>query len=297
MHIVTPEVLAQPIQINSHEYKVMLKPEKFTGSSETVIKQAEEFWLAFEPLIEDMVIEKKGSLNELNENRAIRFYDTDDHLLNNSSYIFRERVDMTNEVSEIENKAAREATLKFRNRDFSKAQDRYISASKVNPVDKFEEDLKFEKKGEQVSIISLYSLSTKQPVLETQTFTQLEDIAQLYPDLKNHLKDYNGDLKLHTVGKITAREKVLEGAKFKLEEDSDKVKVKCALVLWYKNKINNTPEVVEFSFKYKDKNIQNKEKIAEKARAIFNQLQNDSLKSWINLEGMTKTAFVYSLDK
>lgn len=281
--------------IDSYEYKVMLKPNNFNGSPQKVIKKAKEFWLAFETLIKDMVVETKGSLDEKEENRAIRFYDTDDHLLYNSSYIFRERVDMVDE-SEIEDTATKEATLKFRHPDYYIAQDRYMSAATAEKdKTKFEEDITLKKEGNKVSIISFYSFSTTQPISENLTFAKLDDIAPLYTDLKNQFTANQGDLSLHIVGNFTAREIVLEGAKFKVVEGNTKVEAKCALILWYDSKINNTPKFVEFSFKYKNNQGKNNKEISQVITKIFAQLE--SLKdTWTDIGGLTKTAYVYSLD-
>ena len=62
----------------SREYKVMLQKERFIGSQDNLIQQA-EFWNDFKGLIQDIVIDTHGSLDQVKEEREIRFYDTTDH--------------------------------------------------------------------------------------------------------------------------------------------------------------------------------------------------------------------------
>lgn len=266
--------------IVSREYKVMLKPEKFIGSQEELIKQAKNFWQAFSASIQAIVFDTDGSLDEIKENRAIRFYDTADHLLYNSGYIFRERTDQKREV-----------TLKFRHGDRYISQDRDMSAAMVEKgKTKFEEDIK-------LPFISLYSFSTKQRISMDQTFNQLGSIAKLYPDLKTKLTPYQKDKILHVVGDFTAREIVIEGADFEISEKPNKIEADCALIAWYNTVVNEKPEVVEFSFKYENKQGEYDGKTAQIAYDVFHQLRNGLLTDWLNPSGLTKTKYVYSLEK
>ena len=282
-------------KIGSREYKVMLKKENFVGSQTEVIKQAENFWQAFKEAIKDIVFDTDGSLDKIEKQRAIRFYDTAKHDLRKSDYVFRERVDINLDTGD---KGKREVTLKFRHPDRYVSEDRDMSAADANKGEtKFEEDIK-------LPFISLYSFSTKQPISNSKSLNKLNDPGELYPDLKDKMQSYQENKTIHVVGNFTAIELVIEGADFQIGEDP-KVEAECALVVWYENvgkedklEIDDKPAVVEFSFKYENEKGEYDGKVAQKAYEVFRKLkEDDSLKKWIDLEGPTKTAYIYSKKK
>lgn len=279
-------------KIISREYKVMLNKEHFVGSQTELLKQAKNFWLVFKESIKDIVFDTDGSLDEVKKQRTIRFYDSADHYLRASSYVFRERVDINLNSGK---KGKREVTLKFRHPDRYVSQDRDMSAADAESgKTKFEEDIK-------LPFRSLYSFSTKQPISDSKSLNKFNDINELYPDLENRLKSYQGNITIDVVNNLTAIEKVIGGADFQIG-DTPKVEAECALVVWYKNvgkedriDINNTPIVVEFSFKYENEKEEYDGEVALRAYNIFRKLE--LLEQWIDSHGPTKTQYVYSKEK
>jgi hypothetical protein len=73
------------------------------------------------------------------------------------------------------------------------------------------------------------------------------------------------------------------------------VKAECALITWYdvRGETDN-PVVVEFSFKYKNKKEEYDGEVSQTVYDVFGKLQQDDLARWVNLDGKTKTAYVYS---
>ena len=122
----------------------------------------------------------------------------------------------------------------------------------------------------------------------------MNDHDELYPDLKMQLKSYQETEPISIVGEFTAWESVVTGASFKIRE-APEVKAECALIIWYDDsgEDNNSPVVVEFSFRYGDKKEQYDAETAQRAYEIFCNLK-EMLSEWIDVTGPTKTAYVYS---
>ena len=263
----------------SREYKVMLKKERFVGLQIDLLERAIDFWDVFKNSIQDIVFDTDGSLNKIEKQRAIRFYDSADRFLRENNYVFRERVDLSTRK--------REVTLKFRHPDRYISQDRDMAAADVeNGKTKFEEDIK-------LPFIKLYSFSTKQPISDGNSLNKLNDPGELYPDLKKQLKSYRDNELIDIVGDFTAREVVITGADFQIRK-SPKVEAECALIAWYDEAgEEDRPVVVEFSFKYENEREEFDGEAAQRAYDVFGRLK-DMLAEWVNSEGPTKTAYVYS---
>ena len=261
----------------SREYKVMLKKERFVGSQVDLLERAGDFWNAFKGSIQDIVFDTDGSLNKVENQRTIRFYDSADRRLRENTYVFRERVDLGT--------GKREVTLKFRHPDRYISQDRNMAAADVENGDtKFEEDIK-------LPFIKLYSFSTKQPISADKSLNKLDDPGELYPDLKKRLKSYQPDEPIEIVGKLTAKEVVIVGADFQIRK-SPKVEAECALIVWYDEAgEEDRPVVVEFSFRYKNELEEYDGEAAQSAYNVFGSLKD---MEWVDPEGPTKTAYVYS---
>ncbi len=269
----------------------MLNKEHFLGSQTKLLEQAKNFWLDFKELIKDIVFDTDGSLDKIKKQRTIRFYDSADHFLRASGYVFRERVDINLKTDE---KGKREVTLKFRHPDRYVSENRDMSAADADSGNtKFEEDIK-------LPFRSLYSFSTKQPISDSKSLNKFNDINELYPDLENQLKPYQGNLTIDMVNNFTAIEKVIEGADFQIG-DKPEVEAECALVVWYENEEKenlmhyDTPVVVEFSFKYENEKEEYDGEVALRAYNIFRKLE--LLEQWIHSKGRTKTEYVYSKQK
>lgn len=265
-------------KVVAREYKVMLQTEQFAGNESQVLNAANTFWDAFTQAINLLDLKTDGSLKKIKDRRIIDFYDTDTpHLLYGNDYIFRVRRDTSTDEREI--------TLKFRHPDRYIAQDRNMNARDVSQGKiKFEEDIKS-------PFTVLYSFSTTQTIAATKHFNTLNDVIQLYPDLADKLTNYTGEETIHIV-KHSVRELVIKGGEFLLRKEP-KVNAECALIAWYDNNVEK-PVVVEFSFRYSDKNGAYTLKMAQRAYEVFEVLQK--LTSWLDPKPKTKTAYIYNND-
>lgn len=262
----------------SREYKVMLKKERFVGSQDDLVERAKDFWNAFKDSIQDIVFDTNGNLQKIEKKRTLRFYDSVDRRLRENDYVFRERVDLST--------GKREVTLKFRHPDRYISQARDMAAGVENGRTKFEEDIK-------LPFIKLYSFSTKQPISDGKSLNKLNDPGKLYPDLKKRLKSYEENEPIEIVGKFTAKEIVVSGAYFQIGKNP-KVEAECALIAWYEEAgEEGRPVVVEFSFRYENEREEYDGEAAQRAYDVFGRLK-DMLAEWIDSEGPTKTAYVYS---
>lgn len=263
--------------VTSREYKVMLQKERFIGTEEQLLRTASTFWRSFKDAITVIVNGVDGDLKKITDRREIKFYDTENHLLYQEHYIFRERRDIGTGKQEV--------TLKFRHLDRYISQDRSMKASDLNErCPKFEEDIK-------PPFSVLYSFSTTQPLSHDRNLNTLQDIAQLYPDFPDELNLYKGEESLQEVGD-TIHELVIKGARFRIR-DQPQMNSECALIVWYDKNDREKPVVVEFSFRYRDKHEGYTQTVSQRAYDVFRVLQ-EHLKDWIAPDSETKTAYIYS---
>ena len=277
--------------ITSREYKVMLDADKFVGGKQEFKAAANSFWKIFSAAIGGQTAKIHGAFDVVKK-RLITFYDTEEKLLYEHAYIFRERIE--------NNK--REATLKFRHPDRYYAQDRDMRCKGDDTEEnlKFEEDIKSNDELDFATIekpkyfVSLYSHSNKCKIKASKTISCLHDLAGMFPDFKNRLGGaYNPELELQPVNNFSAHETVYAGAGFDLGANGE-VECECALINWRADKQNKEPLVVEFSFRYAAKKEKFSGTAALQAYNIFQLLQSDKqLKQWADLSGLTKTRFVY----
>ena len=267
-----------PMQkVVSREYKVMLRPDRF-ADEKRLRAAASGFWRDFSRAVDNGVVRTEGDLTQRKARRLIRFFDTTDLQLNASKYVFREREDLAD--------GEREVTLKFRHPDRHVAADRDMDAKRgANARTKFEEDVK-------APFVSLYSFSTTLPVKRTRTFTRLQDIARLFPDVPGRLREFSKDETLELVNGFTARELVLGGGTVRLARKPG-IDAECALIVWYPHgRTNGKPCAVEFSYRYGNKQGEYAGKSSQRAFDTFTRLQT-ALPAWIDPRPRTKTAFVY----
>jgi hypothetical protein len=264
----------RPVQ--SREYKVMLRPQGFSGDEQAMLQECGAFWRDFCAKAGDVIIDADGALGNIKTRRLITFFDTPKQLLNGSSYIFRERRDL--------NSPKREVTLKFRQADRFVAQDRNMDpAGAADAKTKFEEDIK-------APFLSLYSFSTTLPA--DTTSRDLGDLARLFPDVAQRVEGFQESTALAAVNGFTARELVVEGGSIKIGKHP-KVEADCALIVWYDHAgPNDSPVAVEFSYRYGDDNEAYSGAAARVAFDIFSVLQT-RLTERIELNAPTKTALVF----
>jgi hypothetical protein len=266
-------------RIVSREYKVMLRPIRFRGDEQALLKAASALSRDLARSAADVVLDTDGRLDRLETRRLIRFHDTRRHHLNRAGYVYRERRDVAT--------AACEATLKFRHPDRYVATHRDMEASGSKGArTKFEEDVK-------APFVSLYSFSTTVAVDSAKTFRTLADAARLFPDLRQRLDEFRGGRPLAVVRGFTAHERVIVGARLRIGK-SPSVWAECALIVWHDHARRTvTPAAVELSYRYGDKKERYGGMTSRRAFDVFGAIQT-RLGRWIDPRPMTKTAFVYA---
>jgi hypothetical protein len=265
-------------KVISREYKLVLKSENFNGSEYDVIGKATTFWAGFTNITKPIIKTFIGDFNAVSTKREIRFYDTKDFILNNNSYIFRERRDLLDDQKEV--------TLKFRHPDRYVSQDRDMLSRKIgNGETKFEEDIK-------APFLKLYSFSSTQQIEDGQEYKNVKQVFKLYPGLKSRLRKNAEDEKMILVNDLVIREVVITGSEMMLCNDP-LVKAECALIVWYDSKLpSGNPLIVEFSFRYGNKKEKYDGRTALNGYEIFMAIQ-EKMKTWIEEKDKTKTGFIY----
>ena len=280
--------------VRSREYKVMLKTERFDGKSKEIAKAAERFRKSLKRGIAELVLPIAGdvltgdefAISAPDKQVVVEFRDTKDRRLRESNLVFRTRQPVGG--------GSLELTLKCRH------PDRFlVSDATTGGKLKFEEDIKI---SDVADFISLHSLSGKiKKVAGDTKFRKLKDVQHFFRPLKDQLGDnYKGRAPLRRVGAFTAAQTVLEGPQFKVGK---KLFAECALIIWHpKRKTAKKPAVVEFSFRYHDREIGAKAEpftgdIAIRCTQILNRFKDSGspLAKWADPKSPTKTAFVYGL--
>jgi len=262
----------------SREYKLVLKTENFTGNESDLTEKASIFWANYTKIINPIIKTFNGDLTTISIKREIRFYDTKDFILNNNSYIFRQRKSLLDDKKEV--------TLKFRHPDRYISQDRNMKTQKDGKEEiKFEEDIK-------AKFISLYSFSASQGITDKKEFKKIKHIANLYPGLKQEF-DKNGESEnLILVNNLVIQEMVITGANIIICDDP-LVSAECALIIWYDTEaFTSNPIIAEFSFRYGNKKEKFSRETAQKTYDLFLLIQ-EGMKLWIDSDNATKTGFVY----
>jgi hypothetical protein len=267
--------------VGSREYKLMLQASKFNGDEEKLLASARVLWGDLAAIIVPHVLSVSGGAEIEHKRRQVRFLDTAQKWLRSNDYVVRERVDIEDNE--------REVTLKFRH------PDRYISQDReMDPAEGFAKDLKFEE-DIKPEFLKLYSFSSSAIVREDAKFTALADVAAVFPGLSKAVDEFPEAEELKVVGGFTAYERVVKGTRFQIRKDPETF-AECSLTLWYPGKMDNKPIVAEFSFKHEDPEEGYTAKLSKRAFDAFMAIQSQ-LGDWINAKSMTKTAYVYALDK
>lgn len=274
----------------SREYKVMLKAGMFHGDEDEALSQASLFWEAYRSALEGRPAserhkhELEDEMSKIKKRRTVRFFDTECLMLRSSGYVLRERLDVLDDYK-------REVTLKYRHSDRYVSADKDMSSAADDTDTKFEEDIT--SGGAYAARRSIFSHSTDAGVEADEGLSTLKDVGRLFPGLPSELNGYDDDLPIGVVNGFTAREVVIGGG----EIDFGKEEADCALTLWYDRSDADglDPKVVEFSFKYKDKDEEYTGKTALGAHEAFGALLGEDMREWVELEGITKTRFVYEM--
>jgi hypothetical protein len=299
--VLSMAAVAGGIELDSREYKLMLKPENFGGveprqaierfATEQLVPALREQWNS------DAAAELAQKGMQIRERRVIRFWDSRDCLLFRNGFAWRGR-------SEIDDRGKRaddvELTLKFRSPDAFLAAEMPLTArDDARKVDsKLEEDLgpvavrggpEGGAAANPRSARSQFSRSTKQTVPSDKVPGSLAGIAALYPSFDDGLRTVAGHVQMSALLEASPeyRELVYESSKLDIIND---LKARFALTLWYKGAENQDhPALAEISFKYEANNGKVPNEAARRALAMLLVMQD---LPWADPAAPTKTAFV-----
>ena len=297
----TTPATAGGIELDSREYKMMLKPEKFRGAEpQQAVNQFAVGQLV--PALRqlgngDAAEELAAKGLKRNENRIIRFKDSSNCILYRHGFAWRERVDVSADGAR-SNDA--ELTLKFRSPDIFLASAVSLKAKQGAAAEKhkFEEDLGpvAVRNGTEGGIVasprsarSQFSRSTTQSLAADKVPDDLAGIAALYPSFTDELRAAAGNVEMTTPLKPSPeyRELVYQSSKLKLVKD---LKMEFALTLWYEGAENlETPTLAEISYKYKTDGGETPSEAARRALALLIAMQDFA---WEKAAAPTKTAYV-----
>ncbi len=265
-------VAANP-DVTAREYKLLLNPALFTYTTES--SQVNSYFSAFTNAVEAKIARDVSGSLSLDKVRTVKFYDTAGScLLNNSGYIFRDRIEG----------GQSEVTLKFRSADPYIADFEDLSASSNQADTKLEADIGA--KADNAFVI-VYGHSTTSP--NTRTINNFEDINVHFPGFYTNYGIADSTA-LALVGNLAIHERVYDGGMI----DLGSIDAEVSLTLWYSSAPtpSQKPVVVEVSFKYEDSAADYTKAVVNRAKQSFDAMQ--TLSSWNSTSSVTKTQFVYS---
>ena len=293
--------IAGGVELDSREYKLMLKPQQFIGADP---RKAVEHFITQQlaPALRDQwnndaAKELAGREMQIGDRRIIQFWDSEDCLLYRHGFAWRGRTDIdehgkrTDEV---------ELTLKFRSPDAFLAAGTPLKAREdAKKVDsKLEEDLGpvAVRSGLEGGVAatprsarSQFSRSTTQTVSTDKEPTSLAGIGTLYPSFEEELRATAGriDILAPLGASPEYRELVYKSTKVDI---TNGVKARFALTLWYKGAENqDQPALAEISFKYDANNGKVPNEAARRALSLLLTMQD---LPWADPSAPTKTALV-----
>lgn len=265
--------------VESREYKLMLRADRFRGGADQCRNSVEECWrsLSHSANIVDVHTSGLPKRGRAKKQRLVRFYDTDEHsLYRQAGFILRHRRPLRSD-------GKWNVTLKFRNSDWVRAS---AQAFVSDGGAKFEEDVKARPTENGFQFVPLFSRSAD--AATNRLPTTLGEALSRYTDLREHeLPDASADLKL--VRGFEAREEVFEGMELRV---SGRVEAECALIIWSRS--GGDPEetvAAEFSARYELKRESRSSNVATRTWSAFTALCANP--DWAEPGGKTKTSFVY----
>lgn len=267
-------------EIHYREYKILLRPEKFTRAEDF-----EEYWKILHHIAKKVGVEVSTNTNAFHRMvREVLFYDTDRYDLYRNSFILRKRTFYTDGWPETDH----ELTIKYRHRDMDTAaainiHPRLDGLSRV----KFKEEL-LPFKDSIGGIRSLYSHNCELTSPNIVLNQGLEDISKVFPALEKI--DVHPKTKIELVNNVAVEEVQVDPGSFNFGHDFAS---KATIAIW-RNRASENSLVGEFAFQAK---FQRYDTIHHKAKALseeFFKAAQTHAPEWVQL-GTTKTAMVYGL--
>jgi hypothetical protein len=272
--------IADGIELDSREYKLMLKPGQFSGEHP---KQAVKRFTMEELVPAVRAQWSSDAADKLQDDlkrheRIVRFKDSANCLLSRRGFSWRERVDLKEDGTRSD-KA--EMTLKFRSPDVFLASAISLKArnGSGNDKSKLEEDLSplAVRNGSAAGVIasprsarSQFSRSTTVEAAVTEAPINVAGIAALYPSFEDEFRSADPSTPLEPSPEY--REVVYKSKKFEAFAD---LEVQFALTLWYKGAENEeSPSLAEISFKFELADGKVPTEAARRALALLLRMQD-----------------------
>ncbi|WP_172403325.1 hypothetical protein [Ensifer aridi] len=282
-------------ELDAREYKLLLNPAKFDAPLSKA--SANAFWHAqIEQIIGESLDSSNASQNTFDEllQRTVRFWDTQDCALAAADLTLRSRVD---EDAGVPTSDEHEITLKLRLADFFVVADARLDGSDGGKKPEFEEDIApyAVKPPDRTAAVvfpakpstrSRYALTTKRHDHWEESSRTEGRLRRLFPRVEDLMgRQLRGDRRL--IGGPEVHEFAAKGAKVRLDQ---KIVGEFTLTLWHVGAVEEAPTVAEVSFKCNTPGGEMSGKAARRALKLFNALQTDLGKSYLNTKHFSKTA-------
>jgi len=299
--IFTKEATVGPIHLNGREYKLLLKPTKFTGDPSVAL--ASNFWNHhLKPIINRQLDKRSGGKVRSKGHfaaakiRSVRFWDTKRHVLASCDLSLRQR------GKTLDSDGEQEITLKLRTSDLFISGLTAVTGSHPDAETKLEEDiaplqvqLSRSSKGRKVvadygNTRSRFSRSTTQPLAADEIPGTLAQACELFPSLEKDLlrgdqRDFS--LKTRLMPGPSIEEHVFKGPKVELGSG---ISGEFALTFWhFVGARRRIPDVREISFRCSTDDGPMRLRAAWRAHLLFVAMQKE-LAGWVNAEDSSKTA-------
>lgn len=265
-------------QIQYREYKILLKPDRFTSPA-----AYEDYWDIVRRVAKDFDV--KIAENDhpfVNQVRAVLFYDTANFDLYNNHFIARLRTLYQNGWPI----AVPELTVKFRHPDFQTAADVNIHpATEGAHRIKFKEEL-LPMRDRLGAMRSVYSHNCILAIPRVNANLAITDITRIFPAFK--AVPANEGERVALVNDVSVEELQANVGVFKFGHG---VKAKATVAVWRKRAIETT-FCGEFAFQVKfDREDELHAAALKKADEFYKAMQIEA-GDWVLL-GSTKTALIY----
>ncbi|SFL75984.1 hypothetical protein [Pelosinus propionicus] len=270
-------VAANPQQVTSREFKLLLKPDAFTTRNIGY----QSVWECITSLAKERGIAVTENSNPyLEDEGTVTYLDTQMNDFYKQNYILRKRIQYDDGIP----KKHGELMLKYRSDDVSLAAAADVASSLgVKAKDKLEQDVNMD--GNHIgSLQGVFSHSNSIKKIQLPVGNSVADYAAFFPGLAKLASD--DQTVLLPVNDITAHEYSISPGSLDFHSG---LLAKVELSVWYTDG-KESPEIGEISFSYSLKNASPKS-VAE-SESFFKELQKRIEANL--LSGMTKTEFVYS---
>jgi hypothetical protein len=289
-----------PIHLDGREYKLLLRPTKFTGDPS--VAMANNFWNRhLKPIINRHLDKRSGGKVRSNGQfaaariRGVRFWDSKSHVLASCDLSLRQR------GKTLDPHGKQEITLKLRTSDLFISALTAVTGSNRRAITKLEEDiaplqvqLSRAAPGRKVvadygNTRSRFSRSTTQPLTADEVPGTLAHACKLFRSLNHDLMrgDQRGfSLKTRLMSGPVIEEHVFKGPKVALGSG---ISGEFALTFWYFGARRRIPDVSEISFRCGIDDGLMRLPAARRAHLLFVAMQKE-LAGWVNTEDSSKTA-------